>query len=202
MLKSGVRVQTWDCPPLAKFCKNSSRGYTYLGKIYTKNLKFLRLWATSADISYLLGYVEIGTNLRNTRNSSTTQNFVTIAQGILHGACRYCIASRRWCILISSLFLSRFGMTKFVITETLWSGVLFKTIMVSLRRGRFVVVHLCSTFLWIPKFSYKGKFVPKIAIFRVVCGCRPTVLKPERWNFVQRCWLGTSSRKPTFIKTT
>ena len=106
MLKLGVRVRTSDCLPHAKFCKkNSSRGYTYLGKIYTKNLKFLRLWATSADISYLLGYVEIGTNLWNTRNSSTTQNFVTIAQGILHGACRYCIASRRWCILISSFFL-------------------------------------------------------------------------------------------------
>jgi len=39
------------------------------------------------------------------------------------------------------LFLSRFGMTKFVITETLWSSISFKRIMVSLHRGRFVVVH-------------------------------------------------------------
>jgi len=39
-----------------------------------------------------------------------------------------------------SVFLSRFGMTKFVITETLWSSIIFKTIMVSLHRGRFVVV--------------------------------------------------------------
>jgi len=29
------------------------------------------------------------------RNPSTAQNFVKIAQG----ACRYCIASRWWCIL-------------------------------------------------------------------------------------------------------
>jgi len=50
-----------------------------------------------------------------------------------------------WCFCLS-VFLSRFGMTKFVITETLWSSIIFKTIMVSLHRGRFVVVHLCSSF--------------------------------------------------------
>jgi len=42
--------------------------------------------------------------------------------------------------------LSRFGITKFVITETLWSSVIFKTSMASLHAVRFVVVHLCSTF--------------------------------------------------------
>jgi len=31
-------------------------------------------------------------------------------------------------------------MTKFVITETLWSSIIFKTFMVSLHRGRFVVI--------------------------------------------------------------
>ena len=35
--------------------------------------------------------------------------------------------------------LSRFGMTKFVITETLLSSVIFKT-MVPLHRGNFVVL--------------------------------------------------------------
>jgi len=35
------------------------------------------------------------------RDPTTTQNFVRIAQG----ACRYCIASWRWCILISSLLV-------------------------------------------------------------------------------------------------
>ena len=38
--------------------------------------------------------------------------------------------------------LSRFGITKFVITETLWDSAIFKTIMVPLHRGRFLVVHL------------------------------------------------------------
>jgi len=33
-------------------------------------------------------------------------------------------------------------MTKFVITETLLSTVIVKTIIVSMHRGRFVVVHL------------------------------------------------------------
>jgi len=40
-------------------------------------------------------------------------------------------------------FLSRFGMTEFVITETLLRSVIFKTIMMPLHRGScFVVVHL------------------------------------------------------------
>ena len=43
MLKLGVRVWTWDRLPNAKFCKNRWRGYTPLGKINTKNFKFLRL---------------------------------------------------------------------------------------------------------------------------------------------------------------
>ena len=47
--------------------------------------------------------------------------------------------------------LSRFGMTKFVITETLWCSVIFKTVMASLHRGRSVVVHLYSTFFCGPK---------------------------------------------------
>jgi len=49
-----------------------------------------------------------------------------------------------WCVFCSFFvcFLSRFGITKFVITETLWSSVIFKTIMVPLHRGRFLVVHL------------------------------------------------------------
>ena len=33
-------------------------------------------------------------------------NFVKIAQKIAQGGCRYCIAPRRWCILISSIYFS------------------------------------------------------------------------------------------------
>ena len=44
------------------------------------------------------------------------------------------------------VFLSRFGITKFVIMETPWSSEIFKTIMAPLHRGRFLVVYLHSNF--------------------------------------------------------
>ena len=73
-----------------------------------------------------------------------------------------------WCfyVVCLSVFLLRFGMTKFVITKTLWSGVIFKTIM--------ALLQVCSCapiftfFCGPPKFSLMGKFIPKIAIFRHV----------------------------------
>ena len=68
-------------------------------------------------------------------------------------------------------FLSRFGMTKFVIMETIWCSVIFKTIMVSLHRGRFVVVHLCSSFP-IDPHVYRGENVwiqlPKLSKFTIL----------------------------------
>ena len=45
------------------------------------------------------------------------------------------------CFVCNSL--SRFRMIDSVITETLLSSVIFKTIMASSHRGRFVVEHLC-----------------------------------------------------------
>jgi len=54
---------------------------------------------------------------------------------------------RRKSVMFFLFFLSRFGITKSVITETIWSSVTFKTIIVSLHRVRFVVAHLFySTF--------------------------------------------------------
>jgi len=60
-----------------------------------------------------------------------------------------------------SVFLSRFWMTKFVITETLWSSISFKTIIVSFHRGRFVVKHLCSSFPIDTKNSSRGQIFTK-----------------------------------------
>jgi len=43
---------------------------------------------------------------------------------------------------------------------------IFVTVMASLHRGRFVVVYLYFKFFCgPPKFSHRGKFIPKIAIF-------------------------------------
>ena len=54
-------------------------------------------------------------------------------------------------------------MTKFVITETLLSSVIFKTIMVALHRGGFVVVHLYSSFPIDPQnFPRGANFYQKI----------------------------------------
>jgi len=77
-----------------------------------------------------------------------------------------------WCLFC--LFLSRFGMTKFVITETLWSSISFKTIMVSLHRGRFVVVHRCLSFPIDPKnFSRGANFYQKLPFLAIFGAVRP-----------------------------
>jgi len=47
-------------------------------------------------------------------------------------------------------------MTKFVIMETLLSTVIVKTIIVSLHRGRFLVVHLYSSFPIDPQNLSRG----------------------------------------------
>jgi len=57
-------------------------------------------------------------------------------------------------------------MTKFVITETLLSTVIVKTIIVSLHRGRFVVVHLYSSFPINPQnFPRGANFYQKLPFF-------------------------------------
>ena len=71
------------------------------------------------------------------------------------------------CFFLSVCFLSRFEMTKFVITETLWCSISFKTIMVSLHRGRFVVVRRCSSFPIDPNnFSRGANFYQKLPFLK------------------------------------
>ena len=103
-----------------------------------------------------------------------------------------------------SVCLSRFGIAKFVITETLWSSVIFKTIMVPLHRWRFLVVHLYSSFsMDSMDFFLRGKFIPKIAIFGDFGGRKATFIKPQRWKLA---WLwalwgpGRLFPTPIFVK--
>jgi len=49
--------------------------------------------------------------------------------------------------------------------------------MVSLHAGRFVVVHLYSTFLWTPRIFPYGKIYTKNYHFSQFCGCKPTTVK-------------------------
>jgi len=75
-----------------------------------------------------------------------------------------------WCFFC----LSRFGMTKFVIAETLRSGVIFKTVMVSLHRGRFAVVHLYSTFSVNPQhFPLGANLYEKVRFFAIFEAVNP-----------------------------
>jgi len=60
-----------------------------------------------------------------------------------------------------SVIFCLFVMMKFVIMETLWSNVIFKTVIVSLYRGRFVVVHLYSTISVAPKIFPLGQIYTK-----------------------------------------
>ena len=68
---------------------------------------------------------------------------------------------------------SRRKVTKFVITETLWCSVIFKTIMVSLHRGRFVVVHLYSTFSVDPRIFPYWQICTKKPCFRILGAVSP-----------------------------
>ena len=71
-------------------------------------------------------------------------------------------------------FLSRFEMTKFVITEMLRSSVLFNTIMVLLHRRRFVVVHLYLTVSVEPlNFPLGANLYQKLRFFAIFVGVGP-----------------------------
>jgi len=74
-----------------------------------------------------------------------------------HAGCR----RRSVMFICLSVCLSHFAMMKFVITETLWTSISFKTILVSLHSGRFVVVHLYSTFSVDPRILLYGQIYTK-----------------------------------------
>jgi len=63
------------------------------GNFFTKNFEILAIFSYLSTHFYAHN---VKTN--GLRIPSTTENFVKVAQG----ACRYCIAPRRWCILLSS----------------------------------------------------------------------------------------------------
>jgi len=61
-----------------------------------------------------------------------------------------------------------------VITETLLSSVIFKTIMVPLHRGRFLVVHLYSSFSMDPLDFFLGEnLYQKLLFFANLAALRP-----------------------------
>jgi len=73
--------------------------------------------------------------------------------------------------------------------------------MVSLNRGRFVVVHLYSTFSrHLLDFYLRGKFMPKIAIFHDFGGCKPTFFYARTAKFGLRVRTWDSVPQAKFLK--
>ena len=99
-----------------------------------------------------------------------------------------------WFLVFVSLLFVTLSNYKVCDNETLWSSIIFKTIMVSLHRGRFVVVHLCSSFPMDPQnFFSRGEILPKITIFGDFWSRTATFIKLQRWNFAQGCGPGAPS---------
>ena len=112
-----------------------------------------------------------------------------------HAGCR-----RKSVMFFLSVFLSCFGMTKFVIMETIWSSEIFKTIMVPLHRGGFPVVYLYSNLSMDHLDFFLGKFIPKIAIFGDFGGHKATFLKPQKRKLAWLWVRGSCSPTPNFVK--
>ena len=62
--------------------------------------------------------------------------------------------------------------------------------------ARYIQLFFCGT----PEFSIRGKFIPKITMFRDLGGCKLTFLQPQRWNLAWGWRPWTSSSKPNFVK--
>jgi len=100
--------------------------------------------------------------------------------------------------------LSRFGITKFVITVLLTETLgRLKQCYFQNSYGVIACRKVCSCcapifnfFCGPPEFSIMGKF---FAIWGAVNG-KPTFLQPQRWNFAWGCRPGTPSPKPIFFK--
>ena len=86
MVKFGVRVRTdLEHPPAPNFVKIAKADSSLRGIFYQKFEIF-------AIFSYLSPHLYTVMLKFGLLNHSTTQNFLRIAQGILHMACRYCSA--------------------------------------------------------------------------------------------------------------
>jgi len=78
------------------------------------------------------------------------------------------------CFVFLSVCLSCFGITKFVITERYEAVKNFKTIMVPLHRGRFLVVHLYSSFSTDPlDFFLETNLYQKLLFWAILVAIRP-----------------------------
>ena len=102
-------------------------------------------------------------------------------------------------VTFSVFYLSRFRMTKFVITETLLSTVIVKTVIVSMHRGRFVVVHLYSSFPIDPQIFSRGANLQNYHFCRF-WDRKATFLMLKWSNLAWKCSPGTPSPRQNFVQ--
>ena len=139
------------------YSRDKQRSYKHLPAVGAFSLKF----SIAIAAKLLTGSKKVrGNGAKMGRTSSIT---MTSMVGIVRHA--PAVDEKVWCVFC--LFVT-LGITKFVITETLWSSVIFKTIMVSLHAGRFVVVHFphFNFFCGPPEFFLRGKY-QKLPFFAI-----------------------------------
>jgi len=127
-----------------------------VGNFYPKKSKFSRFLAFLSPYFYTDNVTII---LKRTEDLGIPQKHKNLAVSLKRpvGIALPSACDAYWFLV----FFSRFGITKFEITETLLSTVIVKTIIVSLHRGRFVVVHLIQVFLLNSKIFPKGQIFTK-----------------------------------------
>ena len=169
MDKFGRRVRSWESLPDAKFCRNRL-GYTPFGANLYQKIPILAI-SSPVGPHFKSHNREVWRELQ-TSDPLPVPNFVKNSLKGPAGNALPLGGDAYWFRVF--FFLSRFGMTKFVITETLWSSIIFKKIMVSLHKGRFVVVHLCSSFPINPQnFSWGAIFTKNDHFWRFFGAVRP-----------------------------
>jgi len=101
-----------------------------------------------------------------------------------------------WCFLSVCLFyLSCFGM-KFVITQCNFQNNYEVIAQRKVCSCTPIFNFLCGP----PIFSHRGKFIPKIAIFRTFWGCRPTFLSQNGEIWYEGADLGLPPQANFFYK--
>jgi len=91
--------------------------------------------------------------------------------------CAGCRRKSRPMMYFVCFWLVMIWTTEFVKTETILSSVIFKTVVLLHRERLCIYIHI---FLWMPWFSLRDKFIPKITNFDDRRSSKPTFLKPQR----------------------
>jgi len=170
-VKFGVRLRNWDTLPALNFVK-IVQGDLYLGGIFTKKSTF------SEFFSYLRPYFytdNVNILLKKTENLGIYQRHKISSESLKWPAG---IALPRGCdaywFLVLFVFLSRFWNDEVCDNENAMKRCNFQNNdHVIAQKKVCSCAPIFNFFCGPPKFSNRGKFIPKIAIFRDFGGVGP-----------------------------